>query len=211
MKRAIYMSQLKADGDGLLRRLPAESATLTEALRAETVLTTAWFRHDRWLFGYFEAANDDWSFVWPERYTEYLETWPGGSALSHATPMLDIFHDQSPRDAASWRSGHTPERRLGSLARLKPEWYASYVYYHYQLQEERPGHFNKYYTIGACGRLLFSYSEQPAVIGGAPPGKLATAGTPDDWHGTMQPHFETWPDAQGNSTYWLALGAVYSF
>jgi hypothetical protein len=95
--------------------------------------------------------------------------------------MNDIFHYNQPDIAENWRGDRKVERRLGSLARLKPEMYGSYVFYHYQLQEEKPGSGNKTYIIGSHELYLFSYQELPVSLAEAPQGLLATHNTPANW------------------------------
>ena len=73
---------------------------------------------------------------------------------------------------------------------------SSYIYYHYQLQEERAFHGPKYEIIGMHENLLFGYQEFPAVVEEpVVPGRLRTKGTPDNWGDSrMDLHFQPWED-----------------
>lgn len=102
------------------------------------------------------------------------------------------------------------ERQVGRVAHLKPEMVASYVYYHYQLQEEHAFHGPKYEIIGIHENLLFGYQEFPAIIEEPIlPKKLATSGTPEDWNESrMDLHFQPWPDGH---LYFKPIETLFSF
>jgi len=110
--------------------------------------------------------------------------------------MPDVFHFNEPVDEDHWRRPVPPEKRLGRIAFLRPEKVSSYVYYHYQLQEERAFGGGKYESIYLLGTMLFQYKEWPVVEEVPPfPGRLTTRGTPADWtEARMDEHFDPWPD-----------------
>lgn len=65
---------------------------------------------------------------------------------------------------------------------MKPEMVSSYIFYHYQLQEERPACGNKYGLISITENLLFFYTEEPVVKEEALyDGRMKTANTPGNW------------------------------
>ncbi|MFC9560454.1 hypothetical protein [Agromyces sp. NPDC056965] len=142
--------------------------------------------------GASDAAAPARSWDWPAEIAELFEHWPQTDSVAarSAVPMLDVFHDGVPTDAESWRGDREVADRIGSLTFLKPEMFASYVFHHFQLQEERPETLNKTYMIGSLGTLLFSYSESPAVAVNAGAPARADDRTPVDWHGAMEPHFD---------------------
>jgi hypothetical protein len=81
------------------------------------------------------------------------------------------------------------------LARLIPSMTARYIFYHYQLQEERPGGGDKYSRIFLSDDIAFFYGEVPEVI--EPVyylGSLSTHNTPPDreWQNIMNEHFIPW-------------------
>ena len=71
------------------------------------------------------------------------------------------FHYQAPASEQHWKRRYKDSVPYGRIARLKPEETASYVYYHYQYQEERPGDGDKYGIIGLHENMLFSTPSFP--------------------------------------------------
>lgn len=138
-----------------------------------------------------------------------LSAWPGEPRRRLFVPMADIFHYQRPAEGDHWRrTGQTES--YGRLARLKPDKVSSYVFYHYQYQEEKPGDGDKYGIIGLNENLLFFYAERPSTVELAPyEGTLTTRNTPEDWGAVMQPHFIEWPDKQENEKIWLNLKRAF--
>ena len=125
--------------------------------------------------------------------------------------LNDIFHDDVQTDDVPWRRPDwKPARRAGKLARLKPEMYASYVFLHYQLQEEQPRLFSKYYTIGSFGPYIFSYDELPGIVEPPRAGRLDTKRTPADWPAAMLPHFEPWgPEVSEGEQLWRETESLF--
>ncbi|PYI55574.1 hypothetical protein [Paenibacillus flagellatus] len=111
------------------------------------------------------------------------------------------------------RDGRSIRERIGSVARLKPEMYASYVFYHYAKQEETPNSFNPTYIIGAHEEVLFSYEEKPAPARGMGGTRRTWPApvVPDDWHGVMRPHFIPWSDGERGPLLWERLNTLLSF
>ena len=106
-----------------------------------------------------------------------------------------IFVTTQPRDVEHWRRKTVVEMPFGNVVRLRPEKVSSYIFYHYQLQEERPGSGNKYGLIGLHEDLLFFYQERPSVEEKTPaPPSLNTSNTPPNWPELMNQHFAPWPD-----------------
>ncbi|MDQ0874640.1 hypothetical protein QFZ77_003299 [Paenibacillus sp. V4I3] len=152
---------------------------------------------------------------WPMSFDQYLERWPtepnDGDSSSEtlyrlAIPMIDVFHDGVLEDTDSWYGSRSVEKRVGSIARLKPDMTSSYIYYHYQKQKESPDSFNQTYMIGSFGRLLFSYHELPARVSTIKrQGLLTTKQSPDNWHEVMFPHFEPWEEAREGQQLWRKM------
>ena len=149
----------------------------------------------------------DPALLFPEA-ASVLSAWPGEAAPRLFARMTDIFHYQRPAGREHWsRNGGT--EGYGRIARLKPDQVASYVFYHYQYQEEKPGDGDKYGIIGLHEELLFFYAERPSTVEPAPyPGRLTTSSTPEDWGAAMQPHFIEWEQAGGSERIWLNLDRV---
>lgn len=140
---------------------------------------------------------------------EALEAWPGEDAPRQWVPMMDIFHYQQPAGPEHWQRRSPPGTPYARLARLRPGEVSSYIFYHYQYQEEKPGDGDKYGIIILHENLMFFYSERPATMEPAPySGKLATAHTPADWAGVMKPHFIMWDEDAGNTLIWLEIPRI---
>ncbi|CAM4191435.1 hypothetical protein [Saccharibacillus endophyticus] len=137
-----------------------------------------------------------------------LAGWPGERESRTCVPMSDIFHYRRDADSRSWRRTRQTES-YGRLARLRPDKISSYVFYHYQYQEEKPGDGDKYGIIGLHEQWLFFYAERPATLEAAPyEGTLNTRRTPEDWGTVMRPHFIPWTEAEENEDVWLNLERV---
>ncbi len=135
-----------------------------------------------------EAAN-------PEALcNENLKPFPDG-ALWFAMP--DIFHYAEPQSAEHWErknKNYTPELKINRLHHQKV---ASYIFHHFQLQEERPRPCKiKYSSIYIYGDYIVMYFEKPDEIDELDyPGLLTTQNSPNDIWGTlMDEHFLGWED-----------------
>jgi len=177
---------------------PTELETLRTHLQSlvatEQLLTASLFRWEQRLFLYVEAVG---VAADPEDLTASLHKdlacWPGESNPRHWVPMTDIFHYHQCLGASQWARKTTPVSRIGRVMRIRPEMAASYIFLHYQLQEERPASGDKYGLINLHEDLMFFYLEEPAVVE-APlyEGGLSTKNTPGDWHTLMARHFQPW-------------------
>lgn len=207
MKRCQFRAQVNAGTD-----VPAFVEHVRSALRERMaeygVSRLSLFQWDSQLFVYYEcpgpgpAADPHALFADAEKM---LRVWPGGVDVRCWAPMADIFHYQAPSEGMPWRTAQGNDAPYGRLARLKPEMIASYIFYHYQYQEEKPGDGCKYGIIALHEDLMFFYSEKPGLVEKAPyPGKLSTANTPADWGAVMDPHFVKWADSHP----WLDIPLV---
>lgn len=79
-----------------------------------------------------------------------------------------------------------------------PDMAASYIYYHYQYQEEMPGDGDKYGIIFISGNRLVMYLESPTEPETEKyQGCLTTHITPhDQWGKVMDPHFLPWENGK---------------
>ncbi|MCA0753546.1 hypothetical protein KP806_00665 [Paenibacillus sp. N4] len=138
-----------------------------------------------------------------------LEAWPGEDMPRSWVPMTDIFHYQQPVSEEHWRRRDPETKPYARIAKLKPEQAASYIFYHYQYQEEKPGDGDKYGIIALHENLMFFYSEAPASVEPPPyKGKLSTSSTPPDWMSVMEPHFIKWDEETERSLIWLEIPLV---
>ena len=142
---------------------------------------------DGMVFMYFEADTE----VNPHDIAgAKLASFPTGERWRR---MFDIFHSSVPRDGEHWRRKLDGKKPWIRVNRLKPEMIASYIFYHFQYQEERPGEGDKYEVIFLCGNLMVMYQERPIEHeeNPAPPG-LDTKNTPSGWGELMNEHFIPW-------------------
>jgi hypothetical protein len=175
------------------------------------LMTICGFQWNNQLFLYYECLNQviEPEAILPE-LAPFLEEWPGEAVPRTWIPLIDVFHFNAPASPEHWLRKGSVERRVGRIAHLKPEMAASYVYYHYQLQEEWAFHGPKYEIIGLHENLLFGYQEFPAVVEQPVlPKKLQTAGTPNNWgDARMDLHFQPWPDGH---LYFKPIETIFTY
>lgn len=201
MKRVIMRAQLLEGLEPEVIAALNERERALAYIRSGQWMTAAAFKWERNLFLYIECIDESGEAevhpesLFPELNT-YLTDWPGHSSPRKWIPMIDVFHFNAPASAEHWRRKEPVERRVGRVAHLKPEMMASYIYYHYQLQEEHAFFGPKYEMIAMSENLLFGYQEFPAVVEEPVlPRKLATSGTPANWSDSrMDLHFQPWED-----------------
>lgn len=193
-----------------LMGLAALRPVLAERVARGELLTASAFAWGEQFFFYYECIERP---LEPEQLfgaaSDLLAEWPGGAAGRRFVPLMDIFHCVEPQGLEHWRRKRPPERVFARLARLKPEMVSSYIFYHYQLQEETPGSFDKYCLIGIHENLLFFYLEHPFVVEPpSVPGKLTTHNTPDHWQDVMDPHFAPWGEVAPDQRIWRDIQTV---
>jgi hypothetical protein len=125
-----------------------------------------------------------------------LKAWPDHTGEERFwVPMMDIFHFSKPQGVDHWWRKTPVEKPFGRVIRLRPEKVSSYIFYHYQLQEEHPGRGDKYGLITIHEDLLFFYQEQPRIKEDTPAHpSLETSNTPSNWAELMSQHFAPWHD-----------------
>lgn len=180
----------------LAQRFPEPRALL----RDEALLTASLFSWERQLFWYAEGKGavrhpatlfSDWS--------DLLDTWPGEKEPRLWIPMIDAFYFNAPESEEQWARPEPVQDRIGKVAFLRPEMIPSYLFYHYQLQEERAFAGEKYKYISMHENLLFMYDERPTRLElPTKPGKLDSHNTPKDWTGVtrMDLHFIPWNEKE---------------
>lgn len=145
------------------------------------------------IFLYYESQKAD---LMPEAVAEGpMRAYPDGSCWRR---MPEIFHYSRPLSAEHWRRkipGKTPEFRVNYIQLEK---IASYIYYHYQYQEEMPGDGDKYGAIFISGNMLVMYLEHPAEQETERyAGSLETHNTPHaQWGAVMDAHFLPWENGK---------------
>jgi hypothetical protein len=197
MKRMIYRGQWKQGQEEQGLQILGEPEAARRLVAAGEMMTIGAFSWRNQVFLYYECVERD---IHPEEMFEslkdYLVDWPGHAEMRKWIPMVDVFHFNEPVSAEHWLRKQPVERRVGRVAHLKPEMIASYVYYHYQLQEERAFLGDKYEIIAIHENLMFGYQEFPKVVEEPlAPKKLNTSGTPVNWNDSrMDLHFQPWED-----------------
>ena len=121
-----------------------------------------------------------------------LLPYPDGRKWDRA---IDIYHYSTPLNAEQWRRKAENKKPYVRLNKLRPEKISSYIFFHYQLQEERPGDGERYGVIYLYGDTLIFYQENPFERETEKlPGLLQTDLSPlDRWNELMEEHFaDTW-------------------
>ena len=186
------------------------AAMLSMGLQPGDLITLALFQWGDHFFVYYESIQQapTPSDLFGDM-AHLLAAWPGAVSPRTFVPMMDIFHCLAPESVEHWRRKQPAERIGGRLARLQPAMVSSYIFYHYQLQEEKPGSFDKYGLIAIHENLIFFYQEFPALVElPLRSGKLTTTNTPDHWHEVMFPHFHLWEDAPSGQEIWREVTLV---
>jgi L-rhamnose mutarotase len=213
----IYRHQLKAriekgSDNAFSQMLKEEKDQIEASLSAAGINLFKLFRFDNLLFVYAESADPVLSLALPAKVTSALMNSPGDFGDQKFVPMLDIFHDAIPRVELTWREPGAPITSVASIVYLRPEKYCSYVFYHFQLQEEGLRKFNKRYIIGALENCLFSYQELPAVIDATNHDRvLHTNVSPENWVELMGEHFQPWPEGLDIEKPWKEMQEIFSY
>ena len=165
-----------------------------ELRNAEKVYTASCFLWENSIFIYYECFNERVAVDEVMRSIEDCmveqKSYSGETKWKRIT---EIFRYSDTVNELYWKRNDQPTDRVGFVAMLKPEMVSSYVFYHYQLQEEERICNNKYGIIGADGNFLFMYYEKPEVTNVLPyKGLLKTCNSPKNWHEVMEPHFTKW-------------------
>jgi len=202
MYRVIARAQLRggmdaAAAESIKQEASASKGPIQRLLGNGDIMTAACFKWQQQLFLYCECTGER---INPDRLlpglAPYLEDWPGQDEPRKWVEMIDVFHFNEPASVKHWLRKEPVQSRVGRVAHLKPEMAASYIYYHYQLQEEQAFHGPKYEIIAIHENLLFGYQEFPAVVEEpVVPRRLETKGTPENWSDSrMDLHFQPWED-----------------
>ena len=211
--RSLYRAQAKAgQAEVAVAALSTQAAALALGTTPGDLMTISLFRWGNQIFAYWESIDEP---RMPESIfglnAEHLALWPGAATPRTFVPMMDIFHYLAPENlhgdpVENWRRKAPVAQAWGRLARLQPPMVSSYIFLHYQLQEEKPGSGDQYGIIALHEDLIFFYQERPAVVQSAQiPGKLRTTNTPDHWHDVMFPHFHRWDDAPPGQEIWREI------
>ncbi|MEC0268289.1 hypothetical protein [Paenibacillus anseongense] len=195
--RMIYRAEFEEGQVSAGVKALERSEQAKQRIKQGELMTAAAYVWRNSLFLYYECIDSRLS---PDEIAgaavPYLKDWPGHAEPRKWIPMIDVFHFNEPADTEHWLRKERVEKRVGRVAHLKPEMISSYIYYHYQLQEERSFTGDKYEIIAMHENLLFGYQEFPKVIEEpVVPGRLKTKGTPENWQDSrMDLHFQPWEE-----------------
>jgi hypothetical protein len=211
--RQLWVSYIAPTSQSVVTTTIAHRSTdITTTVQTQSGLTGALFCHENLLYGYLESTRPvDLDALWDQLLGDILLRVPSIHGPRVAIELPDIYHDGMPGDGPHWRApGFVPQKRVGSLARIKPDMYCSYVYYHFLRQEELPHGFNKYYIIGAHEFQIFSYQEWPATVDEPKPkGSFDSQLTPKNWQELMHIHFDLWPNQPKDTQEWIRLPLLW--
>lgn len=205
MQRRIYRAVLKTGMEEFaIVALKRAQSRLIDLSTKGNVENPSLFKFNNNLFLYYEFCGFE---IHPDNLfmeaSEYLESCPSFEGSRKWVPMPDIFHYQAPQSPEEWRRKTKVERPLGKIIRLKPEMIASYIFYHYQYQEEKPCDGDKFGIIGIHEDLLFFYLEEPTYQEKPTyEGLLMTQNSPKNWGEVMGHHFKKWPDQRDSDDNW---------
>ena len=206
MKRYIFRSIMKPNTSAEAFARSAEQ-NIREKCRTGKLFSLNLYRDGQNLYLYYEITEGDISPT--ELFDEsnrMLVCWPGDEDERYWIRMADIYHANVPKDPEHWKRG-SDNSRSGRLNRLQYDKLASYIFYHYQFQEERLGQSKMpRMIIGIHENLIFLQTEFPVgkMEPGAEPG-LETHNTPmDSWQSLMNQHFMKWPE-EISEQYWREI------
>lgn len=211
MKRIIYRAQIKDGFEETAKNILKEEKIPKELVQGGRVMTFAAYYWQKNVFLYYECIEEA---ILPEdifhEVNAYLEEWPGKQEKRKWIPMIDVFHFNEPVSTEHWSRKGPVELRKGRVAHLKPEMMSSYIYYHFQLQEERAFLGGKYDIIAMHENLLFGYQEFPGVVEEPlAPKKLNTSATPKNWDDSrMDLHFQPWEDGH---LYFKPIEEIFTY
>lgn len=164
------------------------------SFKPDAVLTMNFSKYEHLLFCYVESHIEGLLFesIVPQA-KDYLMAIPTDKGIFYGIPMADVFHYREIQEGEVWRTKDgTPQCKI---THIKPEMISSYIFYHYQYQEEMDYSRDKYGTITMHNNLIFFYREFP--LAKELPNyscKLTTKNSPKNWAEVMAPHFEHWAD-----------------
>ncbi len=200
VQRLVFRGQMHPGREKTLQAaLPNLQTTLAQRVAADDILTLSLFTWHQQIFLYYECPGAP---IAPIDLVGDINSTLAPSASRIWAPMMDIFHFNRPQSLEHWRRDLPPEACTARVVYLRPEMVSSYIFLHYQMQEEKPGGGDKYGQISLHENLLFFYLEQPATNEDAQhKGQLKTKQTPPNWHEVMFPHFQPWGDTEGEELW----------
>jgi len=203
VKRNIYRAYYMTENEEKVKEsIVNSSERINKKIEEKMILSFSAFCWHGNLFVYYETINNHKiTHILPAEIIEntivFLRPIPDTNGKEKFfVEMMDIFHGNEPQSIEHWTRKNKDYKGTARINRLKPEMYSSYIYYHYQYQEEFPGDGEKYGIIAIDQDLMFYYMEDPSTKEKAVhTGKLNSKNTPkEQWHSIMPEHFLPWED-----------------
>ena len=180
-------------------------------IKSNSILTFSLFKDGKDLFAYYECKgiNIEISKIL-KAVVIFLEPYPSKEGPRYFIPMMDIFHYNKPIEDNNWRLSDHKGKPWPRITRIKPEMLSSYIFYHHQYQEEKPGDGDKYGIIALNENLLFFYMEVPELKEKAKyEGLLKTKNSPYNiWSEVMMPHFMPWEGVAKGQEIWKEVELI---
>ena len=152
------------------------------------------FTLDKQIFLYYESKVPFEINDYLPEISNFVEMWPGQKELRPYVPMT-LYYQSTPMETVpDWKEARIGHKPYISISRMKIEKLESYIFYHYQLQEEKPGDNGRYLAIWGNEEWCILYGREgiDSKYNAEYKGKLDTANTPKNWRDTMLPHFYEW-------------------
>jgi hypothetical protein len=213
LERFTYRACIKQGEEDKVREAIMQLKDSADLLvKSGDIMTASMFKWGRNLFVYYECTGKEYlPCQLFSTLEELLMGWPGGDNERKWVRMMDIYHCVEPVSVEHWRRKIPVKTNTARLMRLKPEMLSSYIFYHWQYQEEDPGCWCKYSSIYLNENLTIMFNEDPDPPE-VPPykGKLNTTNTPTNWQELMFEHCIPWEDVEENQKMWRNTELLWS-
>ncbi len=170
-----------------------EKAVAEGKLRSATI-----FGFQDQLFVYYESTAVFRLEEYLPEISNYVQLWPGQENLRPYIPMVKLYQSLPMEEVRDWKRSEEVKPVL-MISRMDIDKLQSYIYYHYLMQEEIPGHNGRYLGIWDSEDWCVLYNEKnpKRPIDTDYTGKLTTNLCPvDQWAAYMNPHFVRWPNGE---------------
>ena len=186
--------RLQMKNDEAVKYIKSCKPNFKKALKDGKLQSVTVFTLDKQIFLYYESnATFEINDYLPE-ISSFVEMWPGQNELRPYVNMVKCYQSAPMETVPDWKEARIGHKPYVSISRMKLEKLDSYIFYHYQLQEEKPGDNGRYMAIWGNEEWFVLYGREGLddIYASDYKGKLDTQNTPENWRETMLPHFYTW-------------------
>ena len=191
VNRFTFRGALYGDFEAFKKAVDQDFEAIAPRIKSHELLAVVVQKYKQNIFIYIETPGTDIDpmQLFPSA-SVMLCDWPGEADMRKWVRMYDIFHYCKDLEVDEWLRSD-PDTCPGTfIIKIKPEKVVSYIFYHFQLQEEMEGDRSKYGSIYIDENLLVMYGERPDTrISPDYRGILNTKNSPPDWGNLMQEHF----------------------